>query len=387
MAVDTGAARHLALVTRILITLPPDASSEGLPGRCDAKTDLAFLPVLVLAAAALVACGGNPSGPDAEGIVVRGTVQGKGALRAASAGTTSAATVTVSVLEAPSISTTVAGDGSFTLRGLPQAAFTLVFKSGLAEIGRRASAEVKANQEITGHRPGLDAGVVLLEEQRNGIGHGDVEIEGNVGQIVALNPTGDSRFVINGRTVVARPGETAVREGNRSCNIEDVTEGRHVHVKGVWLPIEGSGLSPCCARDHAPGRRWPGCRWHSRRTGQGRRRLHEDGGRRPHLREVRLHHHRQPAGQGVHSRAKWAARRFARATRPTRWPSSAGLARARLRTAPGVSGGTCRVASDEVKVQQFRGTAGAVFAVGELGPRLRKRPPAGVGGCPAGAEH
>ena len=204
------------------------------------RVPLAFVAVLILAAAALSACGGNPSGPDAEGIVVRGTVQGTGTLRAASAGATSAATVTVSVLEAPSISTTVAGDGSFTLRGLPQGGFTLVFKNGAAEIGRLTFAEVKANQEITLTVQVSGAGVVLLEEQRNGIGHGDVEIEGNVGQIVALNPTGDSRFVINGRTVVARPGETAVREGNRSRNIEDVTEGRHVHVKGVWLPMEGS---------------------------------------------------------------------------------------------------------------------------------------------------
>jgi len=203
-------------------------------------TRLAFVAVLVLAAAALSACGGSPSGPDAEGVVVRGVVQGAGTLRAASVGTASAATVTVSVVEAPSISTTVGGDGSFTLRGLPDGGFTLVFKNGTAEIGRLSFAEVKANQEITLTVQVSDAGVTLLEEQRNGIGHGDVEIEGNVGQIVALNPTGDSRFVINGRTVVARPGETAVREGNRSRNIEDVTQGRHVHVKGVWLPMEGS---------------------------------------------------------------------------------------------------------------------------------------------------
>jgi len=200
----------------------------------------AFVAILVFAAAALSACGGGPSGPDAEGVVVRGVVQGAGTLRAASVGAASAATVTVSVVEAPSISTTVGGDGSFTLRGLPDGGFTLVFKNGTAEIGRLSFAEVKANQEITLTVQVSDAGVTLLEEQRNGIGHGDVEIEGNVGQIVAMNPAGDSRFVINGRTVVARPGETAVREGNRSRNIEDVTEGRHVHVKGVWLPMEGS---------------------------------------------------------------------------------------------------------------------------------------------------
>jgi hypothetical protein len=199
-----------------------------------------FAAVLILAAGALIACGGNPSGPDADGIVVRGTVQGTGSLRAASAGAASAATMTVTVLEDPSISTTVAGDGSFTLRGLPPGGFTLVFKNGSAEIGRLSFAEVKANQEIVLTVQVSNSGVVLLDEKRNGIGHGDVEIEGNVTQIVALNVAGDSRFVINGRTVVARPGVTAVREGNRSRNIEDVTAGRHVHVKGVWLPLEGS---------------------------------------------------------------------------------------------------------------------------------------------------
>ena len=211
-------------------------------------TRLAFVAVLVLAAAALSACGGSPSGPDAEGVVVRGVVQGAGTLRAASVGTASAATVTVSVVEAPSISTTVGGDGSFTLRGLPDGGFTLVFKNGTAEIGRLSFAEVKANQEITLTVQVSDAGVTLLEEQRNGIGHGDIEIEGDVTQVVALNPTGDSRFLINGHTVVARPGATSVREGNRSRNIEDVTQGRHVHVKGTWLPMEGS-VQPVLAQE------------------------------------------------------------------------------------------------------------------------------------------
>jgi hypothetical protein len=204
--------------------------------------------LLVFAAAALTACGGNPAGSDSQGVVVRGTVQGTGTLRAASVGATSAATVTVTVLENSSITTTVAGDGSFTLRGLPEGGFTLVFTTSGAEIGRLSFSEVKPNQEITLTVQVSTSGVVLLEEQRNGIGHGDIEIEGDVMQVVALNPTGDSRFLINGHTVVARPGATAVREGNRSRNIEDITQGRHVHVKGTWLPMEGS-LQPVLAQE------------------------------------------------------------------------------------------------------------------------------------------
>jgi hypothetical protein len=195
--------------------------------------------LVVFAAAVLTACGGNPAGSDSQGVVVRGMVQGAGTLRAASVGATSAATVTVSVLENPNISTSVGGDGTFTLRGLPEGGFTLVFKSGTDTIGSLSFSEVKANQEITLTVQVSTSGVVLLEEQRNGIGHGDIEIEGNVTQVISL-AAAESRFLINGRTVVARPGETAVREGNRSRNIEDVTLDRHVHVKGVWLPMEGS---------------------------------------------------------------------------------------------------------------------------------------------------
>jgi hypothetical protein len=204
--------------------------------------------VLLAFAAVLTACGGNPAGSDGQGVVVRGTVQGAGTLRAASVGATSAGTVTVTVLEKSSISTTVAGDGSFTLRGLPEGGFTLIFTTGGTEIGRLSFSEVKPNQEITLTVQVSTSGVVLLEEQRNGIGHGDIEIEGDVTQVVALNPTGDSRFLINGHTVVARPGATAVREGNRSRNIEDVTQGRHVHVKGTWLPMEGS-VQPVLAQE------------------------------------------------------------------------------------------------------------------------------------------
>src|SRR5258708_39800175 len=100
--------------------------------------------LLAFAAAALTACGGNPAGSDSQGVVVRGTVQGAGTLRAASVGATSAATVTVTVtvLENPSVTTTVAGDGSFTLRGLPEGGFTLIFTTGGTEIGRLSFSEV-----------------------------------------------------------------------------------------------------------------------------------------------------------------------------------------------------------------------------------------------------
>lgn len=192
----------------------------------------ATVAVLGLAAA----CGG-PSSPSEQGVVLRGTVVGSSAFAASSGRSAgaAAATVTVTVQESPSITTTVGADGSFSLRGLPPGAFTLVFTSGGATLGAVTLAEVMPNQEIT-LTVRIDGGsVAVLEERRNGIGHGDLEIEGRVEAVVVLAPTGDSVFVIDGRQVVARPGETAIREGNRARTVADVTVGRQVHVKGTFM--------------------------------------------------------------------------------------------------------------------------------------------------------
>jgi hypothetical protein len=130
---------------------------------------------------------------------------------------------------------TIGADGRFTLRGLPEGEFTLVFLSDGAEIGRLPFTEVRPNQALTVTVAITGSTVALVEQRRNGIGHGDLEIEGRVDQIVTVNPDGDSRFVIDGRTVVARPGQTAIREGNRARVVGEITLGRQVHVKGVWM--------------------------------------------------------------------------------------------------------------------------------------------------------
>src|SRR5437899_5161382 len=127
------------------------------------------------------------------------------------------------------------------LRGLPQGGFTLVFSSGGGTLGTLSFTEVKPNQEITITIQVSGSTVTLLEDRRNGIGHGDVEIEGMVTAVLVLNAAGDSRFTIDGKTVVARPGETAIREGNTARTVSDVTVGHQVHVKGVWLPADASG--------------------------------------------------------------------------------------------------------------------------------------------------
>lgn len=189
--------------------------------------------VMAVVACGLVACGGNPNGPS-EGVTLEGSVV-SGSFGAASyRGASGAAVLTVTVANT-TITTTIGSDGRFTLRGLPEGSFTLNFFSDGAPIGSLTFTEVMPNQALTVTVSVTNSTVTLVEERRNGIGHGDLEIEGRVEQILVVNPAGDSKFVIDGRTVIARPGQTAIREGNRARVVGEITLGRQVHVKGVWL--------------------------------------------------------------------------------------------------------------------------------------------------------
>jgi hypothetical protein len=143
--------------------------------------------------------------------------------------------INVSVLSDPSITTTVGTDGSFTLRGLPAGSFTLLFMQGTTDLGRLTFTEVAANQQITITVQVVSNEVVLTDEDRRGIGNAGVELEGPVQNVVILNAAADSRFVIQNRTVVARPGVTAIREGNTRKTVNDVTVGKQVHVKGTTV--------------------------------------------------------------------------------------------------------------------------------------------------------
>jgi hypothetical protein len=144
--------------------------------------------------------------------------------------------IEVYVLSDPDIKATVGADGTFTLRGLPAGSFTLVFTQGGVEVGRLVFQEVAANQQITISVQLVANEIVLVDEDRRGIGNAGVEIEGLVDNVITLNASGDSTFVIAGRTVVARPGVTAIREGNTRKTVSDVTAGKRVHVKGTTQP-------------------------------------------------------------------------------------------------------------------------------------------------------
>ncbi len=208
---------------------------------------------LVLGMITLTACGGsgsNPAAPSsASAVTLNGSVVGPGGASSSSSvsGATATSTglsipgaLTVSVLESPAMTAMVGVDGSFTLRGLPTGSFTLAFARDGARIGVLSFTAVLPNQELNITVSLAGSSLVLLEEQRNGIGHGDLEIEGSVEQVLLLSQTGDSRFIIRSRTVVTRPGQTVIREGNTLRRPADLRVGLPVHVKAVWLPAEGA---------------------------------------------------------------------------------------------------------------------------------------------------
>jgi hypothetical protein len=193
----------------------------------------------------LAACGGGSSGPEAAQVAKTVVVVGKVALpTTAKAGepmaTLAEGSIQVTVEGSdPLITTTVDADGSFTLRGLPEGSFTLEFKQGDTPLNTLIFREVAANQQITISVQLVEGEIILVDEDRRGIGHAGVELQGLVENVIGLNvaPSGDSTFVIAGRTVIARPGVTAIREGITRRSVEDVTVGKQVHVKGT---TEGS---------------------------------------------------------------------------------------------------------------------------------------------------
>lgn len=125
-------------------------------------------------------------------------------------------------------------NGTFTLRGLPEA-FTLVFvdASGAPVSERMSFAGVKPNQEVDIVVEMVGGEVVLVEEKRTGIDHDDLEIEGTARNIVVGADSMTGSLEVNGYRVVTATGQTSIRKGNRSLTLRDLRSGDRVHVRGV----------------------------------------------------------------------------------------------------------------------------------------------------------
>lgn len=212
------------------------------------------IAVALAGIAVLAACGGSsPAGPSGQGVSLQGIVVGSSfgasGVTLSSAGSASSHLI-VTVEEDPNITAVVGDDGTFILRGLPEGSFTLIFTLDGVEIGRLTFDAVLPNQELTLTVDISDGTVTVLEERRDGIGHGDIEIQGDIDAVVEVNPAGDSRFLIDGYPVIVRPGTTAIREGNARRSVEDLEEGQQVHVKGVWMELaEGATTQDVLAHE------------------------------------------------------------------------------------------------------------------------------------------
>ena len=217
---------------------------------------LAVVSAVCVAATGLVGCGGESpfaaTSVNGSNIVLRGTVLNLVPALAAGFSTFSKSTdegvITVTVEEYPDITTTVDPvDGSFILRGLPEESFTLLFTDEHdADLGSLTFEAVKPNQELIVSVELMNGTMVLVEEQRNGIGHAGLEIQGSIDDGPDPNPGGeafDSLFMIAGYQVVVRPGVTAIREGNTRVEVEDLLVGDQVHVKALWVVLE-AGADP-----------------------------------------------------------------------------------------------------------------------------------------------
>ena len=214
--------------------------------------ELAVLAAICSTALLTVGCGGDSpfaaTSVNGSSVVLQGTVLNF--VPAPPVGFSTSANgddtgLTVTVLEDPRITAPVDSDGGFVLRGLPEGTFTLLFRDANgAQLEPPLKFEaVLPNQELMVSVELMDGTVVLVEERRNGIGHAGLEIEGLIDEVLGLDAAGDTVFMIAGFEVVARPGVTAIREGNTRLEVEDLAVGDRVHVKGVWLEL-ASGADP-----------------------------------------------------------------------------------------------------------------------------------------------
>jgi len=198
---------------------------------------------VVLLGILVAACGSD--GPTGASAGISPTIRGRfvggafaGAPEVSRASVVAAEDIIVRVQEDPAVQVKVGSDGTFTLRGLPAGGFTLLFTQGGTVIGQQTFTEVQPNHEITIQVELVEGEVVVVDESRTGIGHGDIEIEGEIEKITT-GSNGEVKLLIDGKTVIFKPGETAIRdEDNQAVLVADLEEGMQVHVKGVW--VEGS---------------------------------------------------------------------------------------------------------------------------------------------------
>ncbi len=214
---------------------------------------IAFLSLVVSG------CSSSPTSPSSTSasVTLHGTAVGPSAASTSSAGglqamsVPSAGRVTVTVLEKPSITTTISGNGTFELEGLPAGNFTLVFSSNGVTLGTITITSVPNQAEIDVVVQITITTVVLVKVEINGTDTTDatktclinggrvtegIELEGSVGLV-----TGTSSFemAVNGQrasgpvTVDASIASFSCAGVKGTCDATLLKTDAKVHVRGT----------------------------------------------------------------------------------------------------------------------------------------------------------
>jgi hypothetical protein len=223
-----------------------------------------FLVVAVVAAltTALSACGGNATSPNAVGVTLSGMAMdmpaaaagGVGALSGAPARAASSV-ITVTVQEDPSITTTISGNGSFKLEGLPPGTITLVFSSNGVTLGTVTIASVPTTGAINLVVRISKGEVIVVKIEINGSDEtgtqtartcltaggtvgAEIELEGSVGSPTSTLGASSFTMAVNGQRsdgpvdVDYSSARFTCAGVKGTCDATLITTGARVHVSG-----------------------------------------------------------------------------------------------------------------------------------------------------------
>ena len=215
---------------------------------------IAFLSLVVSG------CSSSPTSPSSTSasVTLHGTAVGPSAASTSSAGglqamsVPSAGRVTVTVLEKPSITTTISGNGTFELEGLPAGNFTLVFSSNGVTLGTITITSVPNQAEIEVVVQITTTTVVLVKVEINGTDAADatktclinggrvsegIELEGSVNTV-----TGTSfEMAVNGQrasgpvTVDTSGASFSCAGVKGTCDATLLKTDAKVHVRGTLI--------------------------------------------------------------------------------------------------------------------------------------------------------
>jgi uncharacterized protein YndB with AHSA1/START domain len=194
--------------------------------------------VLAACVPLLSACGGGGGNSD---IVVNPVVVPRDTLvtgRVLSVTGTATGPIVVRLLAEPGINSAVDEAGGFILRGLTPGLHTLDFTRGSQNLGRIVFDQVVSGQHVAIEVRVIDDDAVLVAEDRRGADNTGVEVLGTVENILTVSTTGDSRFVVASRSILARPAATIVRDARNRGSVENLSLGRAVRVRGANIAAE-----------------------------------------------------------------------------------------------------------------------------------------------------